>query len=105
MESLLAFEERSGQLDHPMLANHFQNMADVRVALLELAEESESDKLAVAAPAGGSRRRWVSALCAVLILATAAAILARWLQPVPEVAAVPLSAAPGYEYSPSFARR
>ena len=47
----------------------FQYMADVRVALLELKEESESGRLPEAASAPARKRAWLWAAVAVLVLA------------------------------------
>jgi eukaryotic-like serine/threonine-protein kinase len=89
------------------LERRFQHMDDVRVALQEVKEESDSGQLApVPRPAAFSRRRtltWAAALAAVLILGAATAWLlrpaARYAQPLH---AVPLTTLPGNQSYPSF---
>jgi Tol biopolymer transport system component/tRNA A-37 threonylcarbamoyl transferase component Bud32 len=81
----------------------WQNMADLKVALQELKEESDSGKLA---PQRGRRRNliWGAALLALLGAAAAAV----WFSPshsgVPEepLTAIPLTSYPGHEGQPAF---
>jgi len=88
------------------LDRRFQHMGDVRVALAELKEESDSGKLAPApAPAAPVRRRWawVLAPIALVVIAGAASV---WLLNRPGRAAdpvpVPLTSYPGWELWPTF---
>jgi eukaryotic-like serine/threonine-protein kinase len=86
----------------------FQTMADLKVAMAELKEESDSGK--VAAPPtlpGGRRRIAVWSRVGLLILATVAAIavwFSRSRSPVPEapLAAIPLTGYPGFQAAPTF---
>lgn len=84
----------------------FQHMADLKVALEELKEESDSGKLAAAQmPAPPQRTRaWVLAAgLAVLLLAAAAGFLwNRSNAPLPPPRVVPLTSYPGNEVCPSF---
>src|SRR5262249_46462352 len=84
----------------------FQHMADIKVALQELKEESDSGMLPGTAPAvRSSRRLWFWASAAVVIVTVA---VAAWLfratagkpQAAPEV--IPLTSYEGVELSPSF---
>jgi Tol biopolymer transport system component/predicted Ser/Thr protein kinase len=84
-----------------------QSMADVKVALEELKEESDSGKLAAAPASQRGRRRsllWGAALLALLGAVAAAVWFSRSHSGVPEepLAAVPLTSYPGYEGEPSF---
>jgi serine/threonine protein kinase len=88
-------------------ARRFQHMDDVKVALEELKEESDSGRLA-AAPVGGRKPRrklaWSAAAQAVL----ASAVLGVWLlrprteTPATQLRAVPLTSYPGSEQFPSL---
>jgi serine/threonine protein kinase len=64
----------------------WQNMSDLKVALQDLKEESESDKLkaSVAAPARKRRKPWiVAALVALVVLAAGGVIAWLMLKPAP----------------------
>jgi serine/threonine protein kinase/Tol biopolymer transport system component len=85
----------------------FQHIDDVKVALEELKEESDSGQLAPTPPVERRRRRsllWVGAVVAVL----AAVSLGVWFlrsrteTPATHLRAVPLTAYPGFETEPSF---
>ena len=84
-------------------ARRFQTMADVKVALEELKEESESGKPAALAPARRSKWPWLWAVVACLCAAVPAAL---WLTmfvkdtPRPDLTAVPLTTYSGDERSP-----
>ncbi|MBI3694608.1 MAG: serine/threonine-protein kinase [Acidobacteria bacterium] len=90
----------------------FQTMADLKVALQELVEESESGRLAipsrpVASTAAARRLRplaWLAVLLAVAGVAAAVAWLLRGNKPPQETALqpVPLTTYPGREMTPSF---
>ena len=90
----------------------WQAMADVKVALRELKEESDSGALAASAPAvSRPRRAW--AVAAVLILGHRAGVIGTFVwrsaaRHRPESAAlpftaIPLTTYPGREQQPSFA--
>jgi hypothetical protein len=81
-------------------------MADLKVALEELKEESDSGTLeAVAAPR--RQRRWLTWSAAVATLLSVAGVAA-WLvvasrrTSAPVLTPVPLTSFPGYEREPSF---
>jgi eukaryotic-like serine/threonine-protein kinase len=85
----------------------FQHMDDLKVALLDLEEESDSGQLMAATAAGpGSRRsllRWMLA-CTVILIATGVAV-GFWLlrstsHAVPKT--VPLTSYPGRQINPAF---
>jgi len=83
----------------------FQSMADVRVALLELKEESESGRLPEAATAPARRRAWLWAGAAVLVLALLGAglwLMNRRATPLPQPSVVPVTTYPGSQTEPSF---
>jgi Tol biopolymer transport system component len=85
----------------------WQNMADLKVALQEVKEESDSGKLVAApAPQRGRRRSllWGAALLALLGAVAAAVWFSRSDSIVPEesLAAVPLTSYSGEERQPSF---
>jgi serine/threonine protein kinase len=78
-----------------------QHMADVKVLLEELREESEPDELATAEEE--RRRRWPWVAAVTLVIATIGAGLWLWRgreEPPPHV--VPLTTFPGMENLPSF---
>jgi serine/threonine protein kinase/WD40 repeat protein len=82
----------------------FQTMADVRVDLAEIKEESDSAS-GKPTPTGRSRLRWltVSAVSAIIIVALVARYL--WTQRTPEQArmrVIPLTTLSGWEDTPSF---
>ena len=89
----------------------FQHMADVKVALEELKEESESARLPTASLAqhdarGAWRRRliWAGGLLSVLVVAALTVWFLRTSarSPATDLTAVPLTTYPGSEDSPSF---
>jgi Tol biopolymer transport system component len=82
-------------------------MADVKVALEELKEESDSGALAATQPSPQRRRRrltWAAAVLAVLAVSSLGVRLLRSKTEAPATAlrAVPLTAYPGFETDPSF---
>jgi serine/threonine protein kinase/WD40 repeat protein len=83
-----------------------QHMDDVKIALQELKDESDSGVLGMAAVPKPKRRRlsWVLSTAAALIVATVGVWLVRSKKQVPEVplVAVPLTSYPGSESWPSF---
>jgi Tol biopolymer transport system component/predicted Ser/Thr protein kinase len=85
----------------------FQYMADLKVALLELKEESESGTLGPPIALKRSNRRrlwWAAALAALIAVAVATPWLFRRLTPPPEPAltSVPLTSFAGSESMPNF---
>jgi hypothetical protein len=86
----------------------FQTMADLRVALEELREESESGTLGAASAVGGTRGRrsrlwWTLASTVVVVLAGAG--LGLWfLRPASHAVTktVPLTSYPGQQITPAF---
>jgi serine/threonine protein kinase len=83
----------------------FQSMADVRVALLELKEESESGRLPEAATAPARRRAWRWAGVAVLVLALLATglwLIERRATPLLQPSIVQVTTYPGSQIDPSF---
>ena len=88
------------------LARRFQTMADLKVVLEELGEESDSDKRTVTASRGPSTRQkwfWVGGAVVGVAIALTGWLLrgtGRRATAVPEV--IPLTSSPGYELSPSF---
>jgi Tol biopolymer transport system component/predicted Ser/Thr protein kinase len=89
-------------------ARRFQHMDDLKVALEELKEESDSGKLAAAGPVArrGFRRGWAVGLVAGAVTLAAAGWLwlTRWqvAPSEPQMAAVPLTSFAGREVAPSF---
>jgi serine/threonine protein kinase len=88
----------------------FQNMADLKVALAELKEESDSGTIADSTTAGAPERRktrlvWALAALAILF-AAGAGIWFRFLRPVsrpaPELKVVPLTSYPGIQMTPAL---
>src|SRR5262249_51567161 len=84
-----------------------QHMDDVKIALQELKEESDSGVLGVSAvsrPNPDRRLHWILSVAAALVIATVGVWLFRSKKEVPEVplVAVPLTSYPGNESSPSF---
>ena len=83
-----------------------QHMDDVKLALQELKEESDSGVLGTAAVLRPKPRRftWALSLAAALVVATVGVWLVRSKKEVPEVplVAVPLTSYPGDEAWPSF---
>jgi eukaryotic-like serine/threonine-protein kinase len=83
----------------------FQTMADLRVALQELKEESDSGRLVAAAGlATTHKRRWVWVVSAALfVLVTAGVWLAsRGRRPQPAQTVVPVTTYPGNQQQPCF---
>jgi Tol biopolymer transport system component len=82
----------------------FQHMADVKVALAELKEESESEVQPAAVAAGRSSRRWIWAVAAIALLAGAAAWRWGWplVRPTQPPRLTPLTSYIGIEEDPDF---
>jgi Tol biopolymer transport system component len=83
----------------------FQHMDDVRVALLELKEESESGRLPEAATAPARQRAWRWAPAAVLVLALLGVglwLMNRRTSPLPQPSVVQVTTYPGSQTEPSF---
>ena len=88
-------------------ARRWQTMADIRIALQELKEESDSGKLLVASAPQAARRKswlWVVGLLALLAVSVTLLWLSRSTSKAPhvELTAVPLTSYPGMEDQPSF---
>ena len=87
-------------------ARRAQSMADVRVALLELKEDSESGGLEGVLPVPKSRwRTWKAVAAGVAVLSAAglvAALLYNRAKPLPPQTIVPLTTYAGSELFPSF---
>jgi serine/threonine protein kinase len=88
-------------------ARRWQNMADVKVALLELKEDSESGRLSLTAPVLQRRRihpAMLAAVGALVVLAVVAVWYAAHNNPVAEqaVPAIPITSYPGRQTQPSF---
>ena len=85
----------------------FQHMDDLKVALLDLKEESDSGKLAGAAvslvPARKSRMVWALA-GGVVVALTLAGVVLRFLRPAPRPAprTIPFTSYPGHQSDPAF---
>jgi eukaryotic-like serine/threonine-protein kinase len=82
----------------------FQHMDDVRVALEEVKEESDSGQLLGQPAAPGPRRRWVWALgiAGVVLLGTGLWFMREPASPVPQQTLVHVTTYPGSEMYPSF---
>jgi eukaryotic-like serine/threonine-protein kinase len=81
----------------------FQNMSDVRVALLELKEESEFRKLApAAAPARSPVWLGAAAAIVVVLLSGGLWLVSRQATRLPPPRLVPITTYPGSELYPSF---
>ncbi len=87
----------------------FQHMDDVKIALVELKEESDSGKLgAVTGPERKQRKRLLWAVVALSVLATAIIATTLWNpfkrteSPATSLTPVPLTSYPGAELDPSF---
>jgi Tol biopolymer transport system component/serine/threonine protein kinase len=82
-------------------ARRFQTMADLRVALEELKEESDSGNLTAGAPARKRRWQWAAA-GGLIVLALAGAWL--WQRPAsaPPETLAPVTSYPGSQLYPSF---
>jgi Tol biopolymer transport system component len=88
-------------------ARRFQHMADLKVALQELKEDSDSGKLVRAPPPRRGHHRSLTWVAALLALFVAAAVASWFHRPRPEVPdepqfAVPLTSYAGYEGQASF---
>ena len=86
-------------------ARRFQHMDDVKIAVEELKEESESCKLGPAAPRPARRRRllWAALTGGVIAVAVAGWLLLRpSARPLPAMKSVPLTSYPGDENYPQF---
>jgi serine/threonine protein kinase len=83
----------------------FHHMADVKVELQEVKEESDSQSAAAQAPARRGRRWWLAAAFAGALLLAAVAVWLRWrpreIEPAPP-ALVSLSSTHGSERHPTF---
>jgi len=82
----------------------FQHMADVRVELQEIKEESDSQPAAAQAPAPRSQLRWLAAgLVGALALTAGGSLLWRSRgAEIPLPLVVPLTSTPGRETEPTF---
>jgi Tol biopolymer transport system component/predicted Ser/Thr protein kinase len=83
----------------------FQHMADVKVMLRDLMEDSSAEQLAVAAPRRHSRAMlWIAGALALVVIAVAAVWLARGGKAGPEapLAVVPFTTYPGRQVMPAF---
>jgi hypothetical protein len=86
----------------------FQHMADVKVALEELKEESDSGKLTSIVPPGALRpvkSRWMWTLAGTAVLLIVAIAVGFWFlhprsHPAPKI--VPLTSYPGRQITPAF---
>jgi len=86
-------------------ARRWQNMADLKVALEELKEESDSGRLAAVAPPVGARHASPLRLIVVVVVVLAAVGWFAWRQlspAVPLMTTVPLTSFPGNETQPAF---
>jgi serine/threonine protein kinase len=86
-------------------ARRFQHMDDVKIALEELKEESDSGKLAPAAPKPARRRRlrWAALAAAGGARARGGGLLLRqFARPLPAMKTAPLTSYPGDENYPQF---
>jgi serine/threonine protein kinase len=86
----------------------FQYMADVKVALEDLKEESESGKLTgvvIQSASAAKRSRWIWTLAGTVFLLIAVMAVGLWfLRSRPHLApkTVPLTTYPGYQITPAF---
>jgi Tol biopolymer transport system component len=81
----------------------FQHMSDLKVALQELKEESDSG--AIAASSSAAPRRWKPVVWVAVLALVLAAAAVWWLRPpaqAPVISPVPLTGYPGVERDPSF---
>jgi len=84
-------------------ARRFQTMADLKVALEELKEESDSGRLIAGVPVPARKRTWQwAAAGALIVLALAGAWLLRRPASGPPEKLVPVTSYPGSELYPSF---
>ena len=87
------------------LERRFQHMADIKVALQELKEETDSGALTEAPSVVRPRRRtwvWATAIIAVLAIAVAVWFRGTTKKPASTPEVVPLTSYVGFERSPSF---
>jgi eukaryotic-like serine/threonine-protein kinase len=92
------------------LSRRFQHMDDVKIALEELKEESDSGKLVSASTSDSEIRRQAVKLPMVAVAIIITAVVAVWLwkgrsgpiEPEVPLVAVRLTSYPGQEYAPSF---
>ena len=88
--------------------HRFQHMDDLKVALVELKEDSDSGKLDLGVPTPARsplRQRLVYGVAATALLPVAAVLAWRWMTPPTQTEApklVPLTTYTGYERYPSF---
>jgi serine/threonine protein kinase len=82
----------------------FQTSADVRVALLELKEESDSSKLGLGASSGKRTRRWwIAAASAIAVFAIALGLSFLFRSsPQLEPQVTPFTSYPGFQRDPAF---
>jgi serine/threonine protein kinase len=83
----------------------YQSMADVKLELEQIKEDSDSQQLAGAVPLPRRRRRYlaVAGLAAMLVLSAAVWLTLRTRAPgPPPPRVVPLTALPGWAFSPTF---
>jgi serine/threonine protein kinase len=86
-------------------ARRFQNVADLRIALLELKEESDSGKLAVGQKPRRLRRRWtlVTSCCiGLLALGVGVRLYYPSPSPQPDVRVTPVTSYEGFQRDPAF---
>ena len=84
-------------------ARRFQTMADLKVALEELKEESDSGRLTASAAAPARKRPWLRAAgIAIVLLALAGAWFLRRPAPGPPERLVAVTSYPGSQMYPSF---
>jgi len=84
-------------------ARRFQTMADLKVALEELKEESDSGRLTAGVPAPSRSRTWLwAAAVSLTVLALAGTWLLRRPAPGPPEKLVQVTSYPGSEMYPSF---
>jgi eukaryotic-like serine/threonine-protein kinase len=84
-------------------ARRFQTMADLKVTLEELKEESDSGRLTAGVPVPARKRTWQwAAAGALVVLALTGAWLLRRPASAPPETLVPVTSYPGSELYPSF---
>ena len=82
----------------------YQSMADVKLELEQIKEDSDSQQRAGAAPSPRRHRRYgiVAALAAILLLSAGAWFILRSRTPLPPPQLVPLTTLNGWEWEPTF---